>query len=189
MEKKSIPVEISARHVHLTEAHWIELFGQEKISSGHLLSQPPQFVASQRIILRGPKGDIDQVAIVGPFRDYTQAELAMTDARRLGLTPPLSDSGKLEHAAHITIVGPAGEIRVPAAIIQKRHLHISPELALANGVQNQQKISLLISGPRGARLDHVLVRTGEDFTLQLHLDTDEANACGITSDMIAEFVA
>lgn len=165
------------------------VFGQEQITIEHQISQKPQFVAGQRVILRGPKGEISKVAIVGPFRDYTQAELAMTDARRLGITPPLSDSGKLDLAAAITIVGTTGEIVRPAAIIQQRHLHMNPDTAALLNVHDRQVISLQISGPRGARLDNVLVRVHPSFSLCLHLDTDEANACGVVAGMTAEIVA
>lgn len=185
---KEIPIEISARHVHLTAADWGLLFGQEEISVGHEISQHLQFAATQRVVLRGPKGEIPAVGIVGPFRAYTQAEVAMTDARRLGITPPLSDSGRLDQASTLTIIGGVGEISRPAAIIQQRHLHLPPDQAAAAGLHDRQQVSVRIGGPRGATLDLVLVRVHADYTLRLHLDTDEANACGVTPGMTAELV-
>lgn len=184
-----IPIEVSARHVHLTTEDWFALFGQEEIQIDREISQHPQFSAKQRVTLRGSKGELPEVAIVGPFRSYTQAEVAMTDARRLGITPPLSDSGHLEAAASVTIIGTAGEITRPAAILQQRHLHMSPTEAAAANFVDRQTVSVVISGPRGARLDNVLVRIHESYSLRLHLDTDEANACGITPDMTAEIIS
>jgi len=191
MEKNTlqIPVEVSARHVHVTAEDWVLLFGQEQIKIGHEISQPPQFSAEQRVILRGPKGELPQVAIVGPFRAYTQAEVAMTDARRLGITPPLSDSGHLDSAVSVTLVGTVGEITRSAAIIQQRHIHMNPDEATAAHVTDHQLVSVVISGARGARLDNVIVRIDPSFSLRLHLDTDEANACGIAVGMTAEIVA
>lgn len=183
-----IPVEISARHVHLTQADWTVLFGAEEISIDHPISQRPQFAAHQRVMLRGPKGEIDKVAIVGPFRQYTQAELALSDAHRLGLQPPLTDSGALDQAVEVTIIGPVGEVRRPAAIIQKRHIHMNLEDAAADNLENAQVVSVLITGGRGARLDNVLIRVDPTFTRRLHLDTDEANACGVVPGMTATIV-
>lgn len=188
METKSsaIPIEVSARHVHLTMADWALLFGGATMTIGKPISQHPQFSAVQRVSLRGPKGELNDVAIVGPFREYTQVELAMTDARKLGVTAPMSDSGHLEHAATVTIIGPVGEIKRPAAIIQQRHLHLSPREAEAFGFQDRQSIALLIPGSRGLRFDNVLVRVHADYSCRLHLDTDEANAAGIQPGMTAE---
>lgn len=183
-----IPIEVSARHVHLTADDWRALFGAADMVPAHQLSQHPQFVAQQRVRLRGPKGEIPEVAIVGPARPYTQVELAMTDARRLGLRPPLSDSGALSQAATLTIVGDQGEVERPAAIVQQRHLHINPAEAAQSGLNDRQFITVRIGGPRGARLDQVLVRIHPSFSRQLHLDTDEGNACGVTPGMTAELV-
>lgn len=185
----SVPIEISARHVHLTEADWTALFGSAAMMVDHPLSQHLQFVATQRVTIRGPQGEFKNVAVVGPFRPYTQVELAMTDARALGVAAPLCDSGSLERAAEITIVGPPGEITRAAAIVSRRHVHLGPDEAAAAGLQDRQSVSVRITGPRGAQLDNVLVRVHPDFTGRLHLDTDEGNACGVTAGMTAELVA
>ncbi|MEK7637670.1 MAG: PduL/EutD family phosphate acyltransferase [Patescibacteria group bacterium] len=185
----SVPIEISARHIHLTEADWNILFGDTKIISDHAISQPKQFVAKQRVTLRGPKGEIKGVAVVGPFRPNTQVELAMTDVRALGVAAPLCDSGKLDQAAEIIIVGSRGEIVRAAAIVPQRHIHLSPKEATAAGLRDRQTVSVRITGPRGAQLDNVLVRVHHDFTGRLHLDTDEGNTCGVTAGMSAELIA
>lgn len=186
MSNLPLPIEISARHVHLSAEAWTRIFGDQPMSVGQNISQPPQFLAAERVTLRGPKGTIERVGIVGPVRPYTQAEIAITDARKLGLTPPLAESGNLAGAAAVTIVGPRGEITVPAAIIQQRHVHASPTEAATNGLTHGQEISVRVSGPRGGVLEHVLVRVHPDFSWRLHLDTDEANALGVTSATIGE---
>lgn len=183
-----IPVEISARHVHLSADAWSTLFGPAPMTVGTEISQPPQFLAAERVTLRGPKGELTRVGIVGPTRSYTQVELAMTDARKLGVTPPLSESGNLRGAVPVTIVGPKGEVHLPVAIIQRRHIHAHPDEAERYGVHHGQEVSVRIDGPRGGVFDHVLVRVHEDFSWRLHLDTDEANALGVTPQTIGEVV-
>lgn len=184
----SIPIEISARHIHLTKEDWAALFGDEEIAVDHEISQPGQFSAAQRVQLSGPKHAFKSVAVVGPFRSYTQVELSMTDTRVLGVAAPLVDSGSVEGAAMITIVGTKGEIERAAAIVPKRHIHISPAEAETVGVKEKQIVSVGISGTRSAQLDNVLVRVHPDFVGRLHLDTDEGNACGATPGMTAEII-
>lgn len=182
----SVPVEISARHVHLTAADWTALFGDATIITDHAISQPNQFVATQRVTLRGPKGEFENVGIVGPFREYTQVELAASEARHLGITPPVVESGQLDQAAEITIIGPAGEITRGYAITPQRHLHCNPDDAAKLGLQNGQMVSAVVSGPKGARYDNIVVRVDPDFSLSLHLDIDEGNACGWQPGLTAE---
>lgn len=185
----SLPIELSARHVHLNEADWTALFGNTKITSARAISQPGQFVAVQRVMLRGPKGELTGVAVVGPLRPYTQVELAMTDARALGVATPTSNSGSIEQAAMITIIGPEAQIERAAAIVPLRHIHIGPAEATAANLHDKQTVSVRINGDRGAQLDHVLVRIHPDFVGRLHLDTDEGNACGVTTGMTAEVIS
>lgn len=184
----SIPIETSARHIHLTKEDWTALFGSTEIKSDHPISQPHQFVATQRVVLHGPKGEYQNVGVVGPFRPYTQVELSATEARHLGIAAPLSDSGLLDGAAAITIVGPLGELERNAAIIQQRHLHCTPDDAKRHGLADGQEISVLIKGTRGVRLDKVMVRVSSEYAFRLHLDTDEGNACGVVPGMTAELV-
>lgn len=185
----SVPIEISARHIHLTEADWAALFGTaEEMTVNRPISQHGQFVATERVTLRGPKGELKNVGIVGPSRTNTQVELAMTDARVLGVAAPLCDSGSLEQAGEITIIGSQGEISRAAAIVPRRHIHLGPTEAAAADLHDRQTVSVRVLGPRGAQLDNVLVRVHPDFTGRLHLDTDEGNACGVSADMTAEIV-
>jgi putative phosphotransacetylase len=185
----SIPIEISARHVHLTKEDWKVLFGDEEIAVDHEISQHGQFSATQRVELRGPKHAFKSVAVVGPFRPYTQVELSMTDARVLGINAPLVDSGSVGGAVKITIVGTKGGLECAAAIVPKRHIHISPAEADTAGIKDKQMVSVRIGGTRSAKLDNVLVRVHPDFVGRLHLDTDEGNACGVTPSMTAEIIS
>lgn len=184
----TIPIEISARHVHLNPEHWQALFGQTPIESARVISQPPQYIAAQRVTLTGPKGTLANVGIVGPLRDYSQAELAMTDARVLGLQPPMSASGHLAGAATVTVTGPQGSLTLPVAILQQRHIHASPAEAEAHSVIANQEVSVRVSGARGGVFDHVLVRVDPGFTWTMHIDTDEGNAFGITSGLTGELL-
>jgi putative phosphotransacetylase len=186
----TVSIEVSARHVHLNESDWKRLFGNDQMTSVKVISQHGQFIAAQRVVLKGPKGSMENVGIVGPLRSYTQVELAQTDARQLGLVDvPLSDSGKLDQAVMITIVGPQGSIDVSAAIRQQRHIHASPTEAEQAGLHDRQEVEVEIDSPRGGRLDHVLVRVHPDYQWVLHLDTDEANAMDVTPGLQGSVIA
>lgn len=185
----SIPIEVSARHIHITREDWNALFGATPLAVDHPISQPHQYVATTRVTLRGPKGEYKNVGVVGPFRPYTQVELSATEARYLGITPPVTDSGHLSKAAAVTIIGPNGELVRNAAILQQRHLHCRPQDAKKYGYTDGQLISVMIPGPRGTRLDNVIVRVNKDYAFRLHLDTDEGNACGVAPGMTAELAS
>ncbi|MBI5467003.1 MAG: hypothetical protein HY975_02195 [Candidatus Kerfeldbacteria bacterium] len=182
----TIPIEVSARHIHLTAADWRTLFGGGGPTVARPISQVPQFVASERVTLQGPKGVIERVAIVGPFRDYTQVELAQTDALRLGVAAPLAESGHLEQAAPIDIIGPRGRMTRSAAILQQRHIHAGPAEAAAHGLHPDDLVTVTVSGPRGGQMHQVLVRVDPSFQWQLHVDTDEANAFGIGPNTLGQ---
>ena len=174
-----IPIEISARHVHLTAEDWKTLFSTPHPTVSKLISQRPQFVATERVELLGPKGGIKNIGVVGPVRPYSQVELSRTDARTLGIDAPLGSSGELKGAAEITIRGPKGQITIRGAMVQQRHIHASPEEADRAGLRHGDSVRVRILGARGGELDHVLVRIHPTFTWHLHLDTDEANAMGV----------
>lgn len=176
-----IPIEISARHIHLNAEDWKVLFSTPHPTISKLISQRPQFLATERVDLIGPKSTMLGVGMVGPLRDRTQVELSYSDARILGISAPLVVSGDLQAASTITVRGPKGQISVPAAIIPKRHIHASLDEADQAGLRDGDEVSIEIAGERGGRLDHVVVRTHPTFTWRVHLDTDEANALGIES--------
>lgn len=178
-----VTIEVSARHVHLTAPTLERLFGPGvSLTPDRPLSQTGQFAARERVTLAGPRGQLTGVRIVGPLRAHEQVELAVTDARLLGLDPPLRASGNLAGAAPITLVGPADRVVLPgAAIIQERHLHAAPADAARLGLKDGQRIPVRVAGPRGGTLKHVRVRIDPSFQLRLHLDTDEANALDIAT--------
>jgi putative phosphotransacetylase len=176
--ESKIPVGISARHIHLERKHLDLLFG-EGYQLTHLkpLSQPGQFAANETVDLIGPKGKIAKVRILGPERTLTQVEVAMTDARKLGLQPPVKTSGNLKGSPGITIRGPKGEITVSeGVIIADRHIHMTPEDAARYALADGQKVRLIVEGDKGGILDNVTIRVGNKYALDCHIDTDDASA-------------
>ncbi len=185
----TVPIEISARHVHLTAEAWQRVFGTEGPTAKTYISQVPQFLAEERVTLQGPKGVLERIGVVGPLRTYNQVELAMTDCRQLGMTAPLRDSGNVTAAGEVTVVGPAGSIMIDGAIVQQRHIHCSPAEAAEHGVTDKQLVAVRVGGPRGGQFDNVLIRVHPDFSWRMHVDTDEANAFGIGPDTTGEIVS
>lgn len=166
---------VSNKHVHLTKEVYEMLFDEELTVKKELL-QPGQFAANQTVTIRGPKCEKTNVRILGPFRNYNQVEVAHHDAREMGLEPPVRKSGDLEGALPITIVGPKGEVNLDnACIVANRHLHISPEDATKMNVVDDQKIRVIIPGEKSGEID-AYVKIQEGSLMELHLDTDDANA-------------
>lgn len=181
---KQILVETSARHVHVNEEQFKILFGQDQdLTPRAPLSQPGQYVSSSRVDIVGPKKTISGVSILGPYRKFAQVEVSATDARTLGVIPPIRESGHIFDSAPIKIVGPKGELDLPeGCIIAKRHIHMTPKDAEEFGVKSGDVVSLEVKTPeRSTIFGNVVVRVREDFALACHLDTDEANAAGIVS--------
>lgn len=184
-----IPVEASARHVHLTADAVRTLFGHP-LTRKRDLSIPSEFLSEERIKLVTPKGEIANVAILGPERKAVQVELSMTDARALGLTPPINLSGNLTGAAPITLVSEHARLEVPAAvIIAKAHIHLTPEQAQRFGVRDGDSVRVRVSGTRRpATFDDVIIRIRSDAVLTMHVDTDEANACGLEKSSVGTLI-
>ena len=179
--KKPLTVGISARHVHVTQQDLETLFGPgAQLTVFKNLSQPGQFASNEKVTLAGKKGKFENVRILGPVRKQTQVEISKTDSFALGIEAPVLQSGTLAEAAPITIIGPAGSIELGhAVIIAARHIHMSPEDAEAYGVRDGQIVKVRTSGPRALVFENVLVRVHPEFALDLHIDTDEANAAGV----------
>jgi putative phosphotransacetylase len=184
--EKTILVETSARHVHLTQADLAILCGPDFVmQSVRPLSQPGQYVANIRLTLVGPKRAIENVVVLGPVRPASQVEVTLTEARMLGLTPPIRESGDIQGSSPIKIVGPKGEITLTqGCIIAKRHIHMTPQDAITFGVKDKQVVAVKILSPqqRNTILGDVIVRVRQDFALAMHIDTDEANATGLQGD-------
>ena len=177
---KKIIVEISARHIHLSDQDLAKLFGVTyHLHQKYQIAQPNQFAARETLSIKGPKNSLERVRVMGPNRPKTQLELSISDCIFLGIKPIIRLSGKLKGSGGILLKGPAGQIKIKqGVIVPKRHLHISKSQAHAWGLKNQQKISALIDGERSLVLNNIIVRVG-DYMTRLHLDTDEANAAGI----------
>ncbi len=173
-----VPIGVSARHVHLTKEHFEILFGKdEKLGVLRNLTQPGEFASDKTVTIKGDKGSIDNVRIVGPFRTYTQVEISKTDSYKLGVNPPVRKSGDLEGSSPITIVGPKGEIKLnKGCILATRHIHMTPEDAKRLNLEGETKVKVLIDGIKGGILHNVILRVEENYKYELHLDLDDANA-------------
>ncbi len=179
---KTFIVETSARHVHLSAADLETLFGKGyELQFRKELSQPGQFATFDRVDIVGPKRTLSGVTILGPTRPQTQVELSLTDARSIGITAPIRESGDLSGSAPCKVVGPCGEVELTeGVIIAKRHIHMLPEDAELLGVKDKQIVSVKIPSPERATIfSDVLVRVTPTSALAMHIDTDEANAAGI----------
>lgn len=189
--ERYVPVGVSARHVHLSAADAAALFGPgHSLTPIRPLSQPGQFASAEQVRLIGPKGTLEKVRVLGPVRAETQVEITLTDALRLGIpNAPVRMSGKLENTPGIRLAGPAGEISINrGVIVAARHLHMSGAEAAAYGVHDGMVVSVRLGGARPCVLENVVCRTGEGHALELHLDTDEANACGVGSGDYGELI-
>ena len=178
MGRLFVELEASGRHAHVTEEQAIALFGH-KLTPKRELSQPGQYLANERVTVVGPKGEFQNVAVLGPERPEGQVEISLTDGRALGVTPPIRPSGQVEGTPGITLVGPAGTVTLPAGVIAaQRHIHMSPEDAANMGVQDKQLVRLQTYTSRPVVFEELLVRVHPLFQTRVHLDYDEANACG-----------
>ena len=174
-------LETSARHIHLSQEHVDILFGAgHQLTHKKDLSQPGQFACEERVTVVGPKKEIKNVSILGPVRKESQVELSATDARSIGLNAPVRESGVLEGSAPCKLVGPAGEVDLEyGVIVAKRHIHITPEDAQAFGVSEKEIVKVKAdSEGRSLIFDDVVVRVSASYATAMHIDTDEANACG-----------
>ena len=174
-------VEMSARHVHVTEADLETLFGKgAKLTPKKDLSQPGQFACEERVDVVGPKGTLPHVSILGPTRSATQIEVSATEARKLGVAAPVRESGDVAGSSPCKLVGPAGEVELSeGVIVAKRHVHMTPEDAAAYGVSDKEIVQVKVDTPeRSLIFGDVVIRVSDKFATAMHIDTDEANAAG-----------
>ena len=185
-----IPIASSNRHVHLSEEHFKILFGEnQKLSKYKDLSQPGQFAANEKVTLVSKKDVFTGVRILGPFRKQTQVEISRSDAFKLGLNPPIRDSGDLANSEGITIVGSIGSVTIKqGVIIAKRHIHMTPLDARKFGVSDKQIVKVRIFGERSLIFGDVLCRVSDKYALEMHVDTDEGNAAFICNGDLVEIV-
>ena len=191
METCNVVIETSARHVHVTKETLAILFGEgQQLTHKKDLSQPGQFACEERVRIEGPRGGIDRVSILGPERSADQVEVSFTDARALGLTPPVRESGDLAGSAPCKIIGPCGEVEISeGCIVAMRHVHMTPEDAAKYGCEDKQIVKVKVDGPRGLIFDQVVMRVSEKYATYMHVDVDEANAAGLSGMVTGEIIA
>lgn len=173
-----VELEASGRHVHVTKEQALTLFGHP-LTPKRPLSQPGQYLANERVTVVGPKGEFDNVAVLGPERKAGQVEISLTDARTLGLEAPVRLSGDVKGSPGILLRGEKGCVPLSEGVIAaKRHIHLTPEDAKKFGVTDRQRVKLQTYTARPLVFEDVAVRVSPDFASYVHLDYDEANACG-----------
>ena len=187
--KKPIPVAISARHLHLTQDAVDVLFGKGyQLTELKAISQPGQFACNETVTLVGPKNKIENVRVLGPLRSAVQVEISRTDEFALGIDAPIRDSGDVKGSAAIKLVGPAGELDIVEGVIcARRHIHMHPDDAAEYGVADKDVVEVkLDTDGRDLIYGDVLVRVSPKYILEMHLDTDEANAAELNKGMVGE---
>lgn len=178
MERLFVELEASARHVHLTEADALALFGH-RLTRKRDLSQPGQYLCEERVTVVGPKGSINRVAVLGPERPESQVEISLTDARVLGVEAPVRLSGDIRDTPGIRLWSERGEVTLPRGLIAaQRHIHMTPRAAQLQGVRDRELVRLQCLTARPLIFEDVAVRVSGRFATYAHLDFDEANACG-----------
>ncbi len=172
---------VSNHHIHLCEDDLFFFFGKgSKLNKLKDLLQPGQFACKEKLVIVGPKNRINKVRIIGPLRKKTQIEISRTDGFYLGINPPLRNSGDLEGSTAIRVIGPKGERQIKSScIIVRRHIHMRTEDAQQYKVKDKDRVYVKVDGERGLIFENVQVRVRGDFALECHIDTDEANACGL----------
>lgn len=190
--RRPVPIGISNRHLHVCREHWDLLFGPGGGPTLHRqLRQPGFYAAKETVEVQGPKGSLKGVRIIGPLRPRTQVEVSRTDSLALGLQPPVRGSGDLKGASSVRLTGPKGSVEVAEAVIlSQRHIHFTPAEAADFKVSDGEFVRARVGGggPRETVFEGVLARVSDKFALELHLDTDEANAAGIGAGGVAYIV-
>ena len=186
-KKLFIEVEASGRHVHLSKKDLNTLFGEGyQLTKAKDLSQPGQFACNERVTISGPKGAIKNVIILGPERKDTQVEVSLTDALALGIKPPIRLSGDVEDSPGVVIINGDRKVEINQGIIvAKRHIHMLPEDAQRFGVEDKEVVKIKVFGLRPLIFDDVVVRVNKNFRTFVHIDYDEANACGFKKGTFA----
>lgn len=184
MQNYMVPVGVSNRHIHVSQADLEVLYGPGyQLTPIKDLGQPGQFAAKETVTIRGPKGSFENVRILGPVRCNSQVEISLSDSFRLGVKAPIRESGQLENTPGLQLCGPVGTLELPCgAIVALRHIHATPEIAERMGICDKEIVEVETCGERRCVLGNVLVRVSDQFALEIHVDTDEANACGLKNN-------
>ncbi|MDR1293297.1 MAG: phosphate propanoyltransferase [Clostridiales Family XIII bacterium] len=181
---------VSNKHLHLSDEHLAALFGEgHALTPKKQLVQPGQFAAEETVDVVGPKGSIKGLRVIGPTRPQTQVELAVTDARGVGLTPPVVESGHLKGTPGAKLIGPMGEVDLDEGVmVALRHIHLNPAQAEEAGLKDQDVVDVVTHGLRPLIFNDVVIRSGPAHEREFHIDTDEANAAGLTNGDEAEII-
>lgn len=190
VEESFVELEASGRHVHLSREAIDYLFGEGyQLTKAKELSQPGQFACKERITVKGPKGKFENVVILGPERSASQVEVSLTDAVTLGEKVPVRESGHIEGTPGVTLVHNGRELTLDKGLIAaKRHIHVSPEDAEKLHVKNHEIVQVKVFGARSLIFDEVVIRINPNYRTFMHIDFDEANACGFTKGMVAKVI-
>ena len=186
-----LPIALSNRHVHLSQADIETLFGAgHELTHFKPLSQPGQYACEERVTVKGTKKDLPGVSILGPFRKESQVELSATDARSIGLGIAIRESGVLDGTPGCTLVGPCGEVTLEkGVIVAKRHIHATVADAEELGVKDKDIVCVKVNTPeRSLVFGDVVVRVNDTYALAMHIDTDESNAAGMVPGVMGEIV-
>lgn len=188
--KKTLPIALSNRHIHVSQKDLDILFGQGyELTNFKDLSQPGQYACEEKIDVVGPKNTIKGVRILGPVRPDTQFEISIADAYVLGVTPMIRNSGDVKDTPGIKLVGPKGEVEIDkGVIVAARHIHMHTNDGEDFGVADNQIVSIRTAGPRGVVFENVLVRVHKNFALEMHVDVEEGNAAGIRNGDMVELI-
>lgn len=186
----NVSVGVSNRHVHLKKEDLEVLFGKDyELEVKKELTQPGTFASTSVVTLKTDKGVIENVRVLGPTRDYTQVEISKTDAYKLGINPPVRNSGDLSGSCCVTLIGTKGEITIEeGVIIATRHIHLSEEHIKKYNLDKNKTVSIKINGEKGGILNNVYLKVLPNSYLELHLDTDDANAHLINNGDIVEVI-
>ena len=187
-----VMVETSAHHVHVSRADFEKLFGADaQLTNKKDLSQPGQFACFEKVTVVGPRGEMT-MSILGPERPDTQVEISLTDARKLGITAPVRESGDIEGTPGCKLIGPKGEIEIERGVIAaKRHIHLTPADSEELGLKDKQIVSVKVGTPgeREVIFGDVIVRVSKNYFKAMHIDTDESNAAGLAGTVDGESIA
>lgn len=190
MSKEKVLVEVSARHAHLSDADLETLFGKGyQLTPKKDLSQPGQFACEEKVTIKGARGEL-KLSVLGPTRKATQIELSLTDARTVGVKALIRESGDIAGTNGIVVAGPCGEIEIKEGVIAaKRHIHMTPKDAEYYGVTNGQIVSVKVeTEDRTTTFGDTVIRVSDSYALAMHIDTDEANAAGVSGTAMGEII-
>ncbi|MGI2030823.1 phosphate propanoyltransferase [Rhizobium panacihumi] len=185
-----VPIGISNRHIHLSRSDMDALFGPgSQLTRKSALKQPGQYAAEETVTLRGPKGEIAKVRVLGPLRKETQIEVSVADGFVLGIKPPMRMSGRLDNTPGVELVGPQGTVKKEGGVIVAlRHIHMLPAEAAKLGLRNGDEVDVVVEGVRGGVMHHVTIRAAEASSTEMHIDVEEANAFGLKNNALVRIV-